>query len=441
MSPSSRDLALKILRRVERDGAFANRALASTLDSEAQLSASDRALLKELVYGVLRHRRLLDHVIGQYLRQSSPLKPEVRDILRLALYQIFYLDRIPRYAAVDEAVSESRRLCGKKVAGFVNAILRRVDLKDFQRDLPKKNVASFALRHSLTDKWAKRIAKELSVDELEEYGLSINQRSRLTIRVNRARLTRDELALQLQNAGATVEFCPYSVDGLFLSRIDRPFALSSFAKGHWSVQDEAAQLAALLLAPKAGHRILDGCAGLGGKSTHLAALMGDHGEIVSADRDPRKLAELRAEAQRLGLKCITTREMDLCAEQSLQGLSLDGILLDAPCSASGLFQRHPERRYRRDELGIADIASVQRRMLDVAAEALGPGGILVYAVCSVLAAEGRQQIEHFLADNPRLGLDPPTSGPLAPLFPNGMQTLWPHRHRTDGFFLARLKVN
>jgi 16S rRNA (cytosine967-C5)-methyltransferase len=440
MKASARDLARKILRRVERDGAFANRAVAGVLDSEPTLASADRALLKELVYGVLRHRRILDHVIGQHLKQTSPLKAELRDILRMAVYQQLFLERIPEYAAVDEAVSASRRLSGKKVGGFVNAVLRRVDSEDLQRKLPPPGIRRFALCHSLPDRWAKRIARELEPDELEAYGTAINQRAKLTIRTNRSRMNRDDLALQLRADGASIDLCTISEDGLFLSGLDRPFASPSFASGYWSVQDEAAQLAAQLLEPEEGSCVLDGCAGLGGKSTHLAALVGSDGTVISGDRDPRKLAELRTEAQRLGLKC-DTREMDLCSPESMKGISPDAILLDAPCSASGLFRRHPERRYRREELSLSKIIAVQRRMLEVAVGGLGSGGRLVYAVCSVLSVEGREQIESLLADYPQLSLEPPISSSLKGVFESGMQTLWPHRHGTDGFFLARLKVN
>ncbi len=433
----ARAIARQVLSRVRRDGAYANLALSAALARAGAIAPAERGLATELVYGVLRHQRLLDHALSRHAREPlEKLDAETLEAMRLAAYQLLMLERVPAYAAVDDAVEAVRTARGKARAGFANAVLRRLARGDLEAALPEDPAARIALACSLPDALAARWVAELGAAEAEALGRSLLERAALSLRVNRLRATPASARAALEAEGAQVEAGRLVEGALRIAGLADPFVARSFLEGLWTAQDEAAQLPALALAPRPGERVLDACAGVGGKATQLAALLEDRGEVVCVDVSARKLELLREHCLRLGVSCASTREADL------RGLAapaegVDRVLLDAPCSGLGVLRRHPELKWRAGALGSEGLLRAQRELLDAAASWLRVGGVLVYSVCTVTEEEGLAQVRALLARRPELALDPFELAGLEGS--ESCRTIWPHHHGTDGFFLARLR--
>ncbi len=436
---NARDTARLVLRRVRRDDAFANLALSGALERERGLAAADRGLVTELVYGVLRHRRLLDHVLSRHShRPLRRVDPDVLDTLRVAAYQVLMLDRVPAHAAVNDAVEAVHQARGKAVAGFANAVLRKLDRKSMEQGLPKKRVERLAVQCSLPPWLARHWVQQLGYQEAAALGRSLLQRVPVTARANTLRTDRDGLTRTLSEEGGHVEACRWAGAAVSLSGMASPFASDSYLNGLWTAQDEGAQLAAELLAPRPDERVLDACCGVGGKAVHMAALMGDGGQVLCVDTSERKLELLREHCLRQGVTSCETRRGDLLDPGTLHGVQVDRVLLDAPCTGLGVIRRHPEQKWRVQPHAIGRMASLQGSLLDAVLPALRPGGVLLYSVCTTTDEEGPAQVERLQRRFPELQLAPPDQGPMTRLAKDGVARLWPHRHGTDGFFLARL---
>ncbi len=450
-----------MLQRVRRDEAYATLALAGELERARGLSAADRALTTQLVYGVLRRRGQLDELLAARLsRPLSQVDPEVLDVLRLAAYQLLALDRVPAYAAVDEAVSAVRGLRGQRVAGFVNAVLRRIEREADGRDLdallaalpaPSSAAARIARVAGLPLELARAWSRQLGEVEAQALGQALLEPARLTLRTNTLRCSREELQALLEEEGASVRLARYAPGGLYVadagntSRRWTPSTSAAYHDGLWTMQDEAAQLVSLLLAPRSGQRVLDACCGLGGKTTHLAELCGPSGgppTLFAVDISPRKLELLEEHCLRLGLRCEARRGDLTRGLAELPPASFDAVLLDAPCSGFGVLRRHPELKWRPgavDPKRRAALVELQRELLTAARQLLAPGGTLVYAVCTITPEEGPKQLRWLLETFPELSLAPPVAA-LGALAPRGELCLWPHRHGTDGFYAARVTL-
>ena len=435
---NARDIARLVLRRVRRDQAYANLTLSAELDRARDLKAADRGLITEVVYGVLRHRRLLDHVLARYSnRPLSRVDADVLDAMRVAAYQVLMLDRVPAHAAVNDAVEAVRLGRGKAVAGFANAVLRKLDRESMDSGLPDKPVPRMAVKCSLPNWLARHWVQQLGAEEAGALGRCLLQRAPLSVRANTLKTNREDLASTLTEEGGRVTTCRWGASALGLAGLASPFATASYQDGLWTAQDEGAQLAAELLEPRPGERILDACCGVGGKATHLAALTGDAGEVTCVDTSPRKLELLREHCLRLGINSCETRQGDLLDPATLAGVSVDRVLLDAPCSGLGVIRRHPEQKWSADPQAIGRMAALQKKLLEAVVPALRPGGLLVYSVCTTTDEEGPAQATWLRQRFPELRPLPVEEGPLARLADSGLARLWPHRHGTDGFFLAR----
>jgi 16S rRNA (cytosine967-C5)-methyltransferase len=398
---TARDVARRVLDRVEK-GAWATPALDGEL-SRAGLDDRDRRLATELVYGVLRHQLRLDHALSLHA-DLSRTQPRILHTLRIAAYQLLFL-RIPAHAAVDDAVTAARTLAGPKVGGFVNAVLRKLTLP------PPPNLS---IEHSLPP-W---ILDELAVaipDELAAAAAGLSSTPRLAGRANRRRIDRATLLARLAAEGATATPVPALPDAFFVEDLGDPSASPSFRAGLWTIQDTGAQQVVLLADPRPGMRVLDACAGVGGKSTYLAELADV--TIDAADLSPTKLALLTETARRLGHPPPTTIVTDLRRPAGLG--TYDLILLDAPCTGLGVLRRHPEAKYRLKPADVTRMGALQKELLTALLPHLAPGGVLVYAVCSFTRVESEAY----------------TSLPLE--LDSTLRT-WPHHTGADAFFAARL---
>jgi 16S rRNA (cytosine967-C5)-methyltransferase len=444
-----RRAALDILDRLEQS----DRTLDAVLDDAdpliKALSRRDRALFNQLVYGVLRWRLRLDAVVGAYAdRPLEKISPSILNILRIGLYQILFLDRIPASAAVNTAVNLARSGKAAKAAGFVNALLRnalraphRFDLPDAAAS-PVDHVAiATSVPHWLVSRWIERIG----VDDTQRLCDAINLIPPITLRCNALKNSLPELvdALTDQAEGVAVVDAVSGALNLIRPRCPIP-EMKAFVDGRFAVQDAAAQLVSLLLAPQPGESVLDACAGVGGKTTHLAQLMNNRGTIVALDRAAAKLARLEKETHRLGVSMVRTRRADL--NRPIDPASLprfDRVLLDAPCSGLGVLRRNPDAKWSAQKKDVARFAGRQARFLDHLAPLVKKNGVLVFAVCSMEPEENKGVIKTFLKNHPNFAITGPQVIEEKIVRPfldeDGFLRTFPHIHHMDGFFAARLK--
>jgi len=451
-----RDLARGVLARVERDGAFAARALDAALGRVPQMAAADRGLATELVYGVLRRRARLDRAIGALAHKGiDALDLEVRIALRVGAYQLLFLDRIPAYAAVSDAVEACKQAKGRGAAGFANAILRKL-ARAGEPDVPpwpdpNTDVAMhLEVAVGFPDWLARLTLAELPVAEAIAFGDASVAAAPLTLRANTARIGRDPLIerLQQERPDATLEPSPVAPDAILARRFEGPATTAAWRAGLFAVQDAGAQVIAELCGAAPGERILDACAGVGGKTAHLMALAQGSAQVTAADISDAKLREAARTLQRLGLGPATMMKADLTVPLPAGTPPFDRVLLDAPCSGLGVLRRHPEALLRRTAADLTALAAAQRGMLATLASVVRPGGLLVYVVCTFDRAECEDVVTAFLRDHPRFRVEPASAaggrvpwgrlmvpeGPLA-----GAVRTWPQRDDADGFFAVRLR--
>jgi 16S rRNA (cytosine967-C5)-methyltransferase len=443
----ARAVALDVLLSIERTHTFADEALDHYI-SHGALDSRDRALAFELVYGILRHQSTLDWRLDHVATKSmAKLPARVRMALRLGAYQLLHLDRIPPSAAVNESVALVKVGSPGHWPGFVNAVLRAL-IRTPAPPWPDRKtdpVKALSVRHAcpawLTERWLARYG----IQDAEALCRATTIIPPLTIRVNTLRTTRDILAAQLSASGCVVTPTRISPAGLILDKSGSVADLPWFRDGLFYVEDEAAQLIAPILDPQPGERVLDACAAPGGKTTHLAALMQNKGEIVAVDKSDSRLRLLDDNCKRLGIGIIRTIRADVTASlpKSLCGRPFDRILVDAPCSGLGVLRRHPEGKWRKDARALAQHRTLQRRLLDQAADRLRPGGVLVYSTCSSEPEENEQVIDQFCSARREFRRES-----VAPWLPNQGSCLVTAQGdlstvHTDGsmdlFFAARLR--
>lgn len=445
--PGAREAAMDVLTRVEQDQAYSNLLLNQTLQ-KLKLERQEAALATELVYGTIQRLNTIDYFLGRFASKGlKGLQPWVRSLLRLSFYQIRYLDRIPPHAAVNEAVNLAKRRGHQGVAGLVNGILRNVlrekESLEVAEDLPLAE--RIALEHSHPQWLVKRWIDRYGAVEAEAICRANNRPPKTSIRVNRLRLSREELVAKLAQGGMEARLSDLSPAGLVMASGGGVAASPLFAAGDFSIQDESSMLVALCADPQPGMRVLDCCAAPGGKTAHLAELMDGRGEVVAADIHEHKESLIREQAVRLGLGNIRTVVSDAreLAQRYPAG-SFDCLLLDAPCTGIGVIRRKPDLKWVKKERDILEIARLQRSILEAVQPLLKAGGILVYSTCTTEPEENEQQILGFLADNPGFALEPFPEGLLPEgaareAGARGMLQLMPHDFDSDGFFIARLR--
>ncbi|MGH7334908.1 MAG: 16S rRNA (cytosine(967)-C(5))-methyltransferase RsmB [Candidatus Rokuibacteriota bacterium] len=437
----ARALAIHVLERVARDGAFADLALDAAL-ARQRLTVRDTALATELTYGTLRWQRYLDWVLTPHSRRPlESLEPRVLAALRAAAYQIVFLERIPSFAAVNDAVS----LAGTKpgIAGFINAVLRafaRRGTREREPPAPPDPVEALAVRCSFPTWLAARWVARYGSEDARALMLALNERPPLTVRTNTLRLSRDELARRLNvEEERTSTPTPYAPEGLVVDHGGGPPASwRVFADGTCAVQDEASMLVAHLIEAAPGDTVADVCAAPGTKTTHLAQLMADRGRILAFDRAPSRLERVSQGAARLGVTIVETRPGIVESLAPEYASSCDAVLVDAPCSNLGVLRRQPEVKWRRQPQELGRSATEQRAILRAAATMVRPGGRLVYATCSLEPEENEDVVRELLTVRADFTIDPPPSFPI-PLDAPGVLRCLPHRHGTDGFTAIRVR--
>ena len=353
----------------------------------------------------------------------------------MAAYQILLMDHAHAALAVNHAVGIARKLVGKSGAGFVNAVLRRIAenpvLPDATNDKERISIVE-----SFPDWMTETMIRRLGMSEALQLARALNQRPKTHLRVNRRKVSRDELIDHLTGEGISAKPDRWSPDAVSVQGLADPRRHSLYERGFYEVQDEASQLVAFALAASPGQSILDGCSGHGGKTMHLVSLGLDRGLLVSADKDPKKLSQARSRAVRSQAAAQWVC-MDL-TNPALKPSSFDRVLLDAPCTGLGALRRHPEAKWRVRRESLRSAVELQRALLDSAAPLVRPGGSLLYVVCTFTEEEGPGQAQWFVDRHEEF-----EAVPLTGLLPDelldkrGNLATWPHRHDMDGFFAAR----
>ena len=407
-----RKTALEALERFRRDSAWSRQVMES-LARKNRLSDRDVALAGRMFYGVLQNMALCDHYIGCYAR--GKLEPKVQDILRLGVYQLVWMDRIPPRAAVNETVELCRSLGYGRASGLVNAVLRRIaEEKDALPPVPGEGTAAYlSVRYSHPLWLVKELIALRGYEGAEAVLQADNQEPPVYVQPNTCRVTADELARQLALRRTDA--------GLVLDRIGDITRLEAFQKGLFYVQDPAAHEAVLAAELTPGMRVLDACAAPGGKSFAAAIAMGNRGSVTARDILAKKLALVAAGAERMGLDCIRCEPGDA---RDISGGDYDAVFTDVPCSGLGVIRKKPDIRYRPQE-DLAGLPELQLELLEAAATAVRPGGRLIYSTCTWRPAENGAVTERFLTAHPDFTR-------------TRERTFWPDRDGTDGFYLCRM---
>jgi 16S rRNA (cytosine967-C5)-methyltransferase len=441
-----RELALDILAKVDHRGSYADTLLDSAL-KQTNLEQRDRALLTEMVYGTLRWRGKIDWIAERFLSQPlSRMRPRLRNILRLTLYQVLFLSRIPEYAAVNEGVALAKRWGGQKGGALVNAVVRKILREKESISLP--SAEEDALKHLAIiwshPEWLVRLWQDyMPGEDIAGLLAANNKEAFVTLRVNSMRTNRYGLLERLQARGVTALPSYWSPQGIRVRAASAVEGLPGFREGLFQIQGEASQIVGFLLDPQPHEIVLDACAAPGGKTTHLAELMKDQGEVVALDASARGLEKLSENVQRLGLASVRAFYADVT-----QGLppgcaqAYDRILVDAPCTGLGTLRSHPEAKWQRKTTDIKRLAELQRRILQSVVQYLKPGGILVYATCTLTLDENEGVVTEFLQSERKMVLEDAGSvlSEDAKTMTRGKYFLaLPHRHDTDGFFAARMR--
>ncbi|WP_375467313.1 16S rRNA (cytosine(967)-C(5))-methyltransferase RsmB [uncultured Nostoc sp.] len=493
-----RQLAFIALRDVHR-GAYADVALDRVLQ-KVNLADNDRRLVTELVYGSVRRQRTLDSLIDQLAKKKSDQQPQdLRTILHLGFYQLRYQERIPASAAVNTTVQLAKENGFSGLTGFVNGLLRQyirlaekikadplqlpenlVERFDFSPDLenlspnlsPKRGealnsppsllgkgvgglglaltfphdlncqVERLGLLHSFPN-WIIQVwLEQLGLAQTEQLCEWMNQSPTIDLRINPLCTSIEEVEAALQSVGILVRRIPHLPQALRLIGSNGSIQkLPGFKEGWWTVQDSSAQLVSHLLDPQPGEVVIDACAAPGGKTTHIAELMADKGKIWACDRTPSRLRKLQENSQRLNLQSIQIHTGDSRHFAQFQNTA-DRVLLDAPCSGLGTMHRHADARWRQTPESVQELSLLQKELLTHTSTFVKPGGVLVYATCTLHPAENEQVILAFLAESPDWQIESPSGFEFpdsARTMPQGWFKVWPHRLDMDGFFMVRLR--
>ena len=434
-----RGLAVKILNRVERTDAYLEKLLDNELKN-AELSGPDKALLYEIVHGVTRWQGRLDWILnGFYKGQFSKAIPNLKNGLRVALYQILFLDRIPDHAAVNEAVEFVKKLQGQKPADLTNAILRNIirSKNAIRYPDPNEDLIGYLSAYYSHPSWmVKRYVERFGREETEKLLNANNEKPYLTLRVNAIKTNIQEFKSLLEQVNLKYRPGKFLEEFVQLQNLTNISAWDYYTKGYFNIQDESAGLAVRLLDVHPGMNVLDMCAAPGGKTAYLGSLMNNTGKITAIDRYEGRLKLVSKNNERLGLTCVTTIESDALEFESEP---FDRVLADVPCSGSGTLSKKPDIKWKKDIFDLRKMTEIQLKLISRAATFVKPGGVLVYSTCSIEPEENYEVVKKFLENNPNFKLDSAKDKVADNLVDeNGCIQTFPHRHLMDGAFAAKL---
>ncbi|MFV9509932.1 16S rRNA (cytosine(967)-C(5))-methyltransferase RsmB [Tepidibacillus sp. LV47] len=446
---TAREIALDVLTKVDTKHSYSNLQLNQTLQKN-NLSRVDANFATQLIYGTIQHLNRIDWMLKPFVRiPLAELEPWIRNLLRLSIYQIWYLDKIPSHAVVNEAVNIAKKWGHKGIAGMVNAVLRHFLRKKEEikipTDLPQQE--RIALEYSHPEWLVSRLIEDYGIEEAEQICRVNNLPPYQSLRVNPLKISRDEMIKLLKEEYADkiqVWPSPLSEQGIMVKGVGNLALSKWYEMGYFTIQDGSSMLVAEVLDPKPGMTVLDAAAAPGGKTTHIAEKMLDKGKIIAADIHKHKIPLIEEQQKRLGLHIIETIHADARELREHFPPVFDRILLDVPCSGLGVIRRKPDLKWAKTKDQIQQITTVQREILDTVSPLLKPGGVLVYSTCTMVKEENQDMVLSFIKNHPEFELDYNLPKYLPQIVnerldtKKGMIQILPHHFDTDGFFISRL---
>lgn len=436
-----REIALFILIDIFNERAYNNIILRKTLNNHSELTSVQKAFVTELVNGTLRNLINIDYVIDIFSKtKTSKMKPFILNNLRIAVYQIIYMDKVPVSAACNEAVKLAKKRGFSSLSGFVNGVLRNVARNNGNITYPNNKTEEAAIKYSYPLWLVKYWLEEMDEGEVENMCIALSNSPKLSVCVNTLKTTKRELKKLLEKEGIEAEENTLLANSLYISRTNNISESQCYKEGLFHIMDESSMLAARVLSPQKGAIVVDVCAAPGGKSFALAEYMEDTGKIYSRDIYEHKVQLIREGAERLGIKSVETEVKDaLDADESIKA---DYVLADVPCSGFGLVRKKPDIKYNRKYEDIESLAAIQRDILKASDKIVKKGGVIVYSTCTISHIENEDNVKWF-CDNFGYSLED-----ISPYLPDGIGCdtygyikLLPHKTGTDGFFIARMRKN
>lgn len=442
MKINARKMALKILNRIEIEKDFSHLAMNAYFD-EYELADIDRRFISSMVLGILENKLLIDFYIRKFSKiRFGKLSHDIVNILRMGIYQIMFMTKVPESAAVNESVKLAKKISIQQ-GNFVNGVLRSFlrEYKDVKLPDPKKHLPDhLSIKYShplwLVEKWLSAYGRTFTEALLK----SNNQIPPLSIRVNTLKISREAYALLLEKANVDYVFSTISDEGIKLVNLNQLSVvnLPGFEKGFFQVQDESSMLIGKLAGVKPDDFVIDVCAAPGGKCCHVAQLMANKGKVVARDLHEHKLRIIRENADRLGIDIIKTEQHDAIHFDPNLRAKGDVVLVDAPCSGLGIIRRKPDIKYNKTEESLKELTTIQAKIIASSAEYVKSGGTLVYSTCTINSAENEDIVNAFLAHHDQFELvDISTNVEMVST--SKMITLFPNVHQTDGFFIAKMR--
>ncbi len=448
MNNNLREVVLKILYETESKSAYSNIALNKHLKSYYGKNA-DKALITEIVYGIIKYKITIDYIIRQYSRiKKERISIWILNILRMGIYQLIYLDRIPESAAVNESVKLAKRYGHKGSVAYVNGILRAISRNKDNIKFPDKQkdeVGYLTIKYSHPQWLVKRLLKQYGFTFTEELCIANNEIPQLNIRVNTLKTSTKELTKHLQQIGIKVKQGDYCQEALIIDSSGSIEELEAFKNGYFQVQDQGSMIVSKILDPKEGESILDVCCAPGGKLSHIAQIMKDTGKLIGWDIYEHKIDLTLKTLERLAINNTQVKLQDARKINKDLKEKFDKVIVDAPCSGLGIIRRKPDIKWNKSNETIEEITKIQKTILDTASKYVKPGGSLVYSTCTILDEENIQIIKNFIKDNPAYTLEN-VEGYLDEKIKkstakDGYIQLFPHIDGTDGFFICKLNYN
>ncbi len=436
---NSRSIAIKVLNRVLLEGAYSNIALSKELDS-SNLNSKDKGLVTEIVYGTLRRKRTLDLIIGSFVRDISIMDKRILNILRAAIYQLRFLDKIPSYAACNEAVEEAKKI-SLKSSKLVNGILRNYLKKEGKVNIKFSNkLYKLAYDYSFEPWLVRLFISQYGENKAIKIMKGLNSTPSITLRVNSLKDDYDSVLEELERLGYNVEEGSISPDAIVIKGGSAIEANELFNEGKCTVQDESAMLVAPVLELEKDDTVLDICSAPGGKTTHIGEILENTGKVLAFDLHENKLSLIKENCERLGVKNVELSQMDgTILNEKLINIG-DKVLIDVPCSGLGIIRRKPEIKWNKNKDDLKSLIKIQREIMKNSWQYLKSGGVMVYSTCTLNKEENEENIRWFLKSYEDAKLDTVFigKGENIEYTEDGMVTILPNKNM-DGFFIAKLK--
>lgn len=402
MIDKAREIALKTLYKIDKEQAYSNIVLNDEIkQNRNKINDKDIGLISEIVYGVTTWKLTIDEIIKKYSKiRLKKISPWILNILRMGTYQIIFLDKIPKSAAVNESVNLAKRYGHASSSNFTNAILRKIEKEDYEEFFQiKDDVERISKTNSMPVWIIEELMKNNTIEEVEEICKNLNLRPEIIIRINKLKTTKEEIMRKLEDANIEYRKIPDMEDFLVLNKIKNIENLELFKEGFFTVQDASAGLTAIVLNPQENEEILDACSAPGGKTTYIAELMHNKGKIEAWDIYEHRTKLVEKNAKRLGINIIQTDVKNSAEYEEKYKEKFDRILLDVPCMGIGVIKRKPDIKWQRKKEDIEEIGQLQSKILENCSKYLKRGGYLVYSTCSILKEENEDVVNDFIKNN------------------------------------------